>query len=148
MASIPRENVALVRGDLTSVVGDTHTPGILLTDESVEPRPTVDDRVRVDTVSPECRDTLATSPVHIAVDDVGAADGKMAVRGTVTGTRRDRLPHSTFIGRPVQFVFAWDRRNENCRIGETGSLSGGAKVVRQLDCALRKPPLVPAPNQT
>lgn len=134
MASLPRENVALVRGILTGVVGDTHTRGIRLTDESVEHRPTVDDRVNVDAVSPECRDTLATPTVHIAD---GPADGTRAV----TGTDRDRLLHSTFIGRPVKI--AWYRRNENYRIGESGSVSDGPELVRGLDWIPSKPSLDP-----
>lgn len=138
MPSTQEENAALIREFLTTVVrgGDTDALGIFLSGDALDSQPVLDNRVDSERVGPTYWSALAAADLDITIDDIVAADEKVAVRGTITGIHRESLLDGIPTGGSVEFAIVWFCRIDNGQILETWSLPRGPWLVRQLDASL------------
>ena len=137
MVPTPEENVALVETFLKDVVagGDTGALELLLSDDADDHGPGLDGGGRALSGAATVERVLAAADVEISIDDTVAADGKVAVRGTVTGTHRVSLVDAAATGRTFGISFAWFFRVEDGRIKEVWSIPDGFGLMRELDTA-------------
>jgi hypothetical protein len=138
MASIHEENAALIREFLTTVVagGDTDGLGIFLSGDPAIRHPVLDDRVDNDSIEGTYWSALAAANLNITIDDIVATDGKVAVRGTVTGIQRESLFGEVPTEGSFDIAIVWFCRVENGQILDTWSLPSEHWLVRQLDAPL------------
>lgn len=134
MASTPRDNAALVKEFLTGVIADDDTDalGIFLADGAVDHH-VMGYRPDIDTANPWCWRVLAAADIDITIENVVAAEEKVAIQGTVTGIHRDSLADLVPTGRSFEIAIAWFCRIEDGRIAEVWSLPDGLALTRQLD---------------
>lgn len=138
MESTPRENIALVREFLTTVVADSDTDalGIFLSGDAVDRQPVLDNRVDSGQVGATYWSALAAADLDITIDDIVATDEKVAVRGSVTGIHRGSPLAVVSTRRSIEIDIVWFCRIENGQIQETWSLPGESWLVGQLDAPL------------
>lgn len=138
MASTQEENAALIREFLTTVVagGNTDALGIFLSGDSVDRQAVLDNRLDSEPVGTTYWSALAGADLNVTIDDIVAADEKVAVRGTVTGIHRESLVGGVPTGRSFEIAIVWFCRIENGQILEAWSLPSGSWLVGQLDALL------------
>lgn len=139
MDSTPRENIALVREFLTTVVaeGDTNALSIFLSEDEVDHRPASYAGVDSELVGASYWSALAAADLDITIDDIVATDQKVAVRGSVIGIPSGSLLAGEPTERSFEIATVWFCRVENGQIQETWSLPSESWLLGQLNTSVR-----------
>lgn len=139
MDSTRRENIALVREFLTTVVaeGDTNALRIFLSEDEVDRRPAFDAGVDSELVGDSYWSALAAADIDIMIDDIVATHQKVAVRGSVIGFPTGSLLAGGPTERSFDIATVWICRIENGQIQGTWSLPSESWLLSQLDRSVR-----------
>lgn len=133
MGTTAEENAALVRRFLLDVVagGDIDATDAFLAEGLVDHHLVFGSGEREGMMALGWR-VLAGADVAIDIDDVVAADDRVAVRATVIGAHRESLIDLAPTGQTFEITYVWFCRLEDGRIAETWSLPDGLGLLRQL----------------
>jgi len=134
MLPTTRENAALVRRFLTDVVvgGDTDALDAFVTEDVVDHNLVFGDGHGREVVTALGWSVLAAADVDVEIEDVVAADDKVAVRATVTGIHEQSLMDLAPTGASFEIGYVWFCRIEDGRIAESWSMPDGLGLMQNL----------------